>query len=75
MIPTIEGTIYFFNDTNRYTVLPPGTKVDPSLIVDEDCEAGYHKVVSGRFMVCMENGQWKPLVSEKLCLSKYSVYL
>lgn len=72
MIPTTEGTIYSLNDTNMYTVLSPGTKVDPFRIVDENCEAGYHKVVPDRFMLCTENGQWKPLVSERLCLSEYT---
>lgn len=73
MIPTTEGSIYSFNDTNSYTVLPSGTKVDPLRIVDENCEAGYYKVTSSRFMICTANGQWKPLVTDKLCLSEDNI--
>jgi len=70
-IPAIEGTKYFYKDWNQNVSLSHATEIEQYRIVEEDCEAGYHKVVPSRFMVCSESGQWRPFVTEELCLSKY----
>lgn len=71
MIPAIEGTKYFYKDWNQNVSLSHGTTVEQYRIVEEDCETGYYKVVPYRFMVCSESGQWRPFVTDELCLSKY----
>lgn len=75
MIPTIEGTKYFNKNGKQNVSLPHGTAVEQYTIVEEDCEDRYYKVIPERFMVCSESGQWRPFVTEELCLSKYLVYL
>lgn len=71
MIPAIEGTKYFYKDWNQNVSLSYGTAVEQYRIVEEDCETGYYKVVPYRFMVCSESGQWRPFVTDELCLSEY----
>ncbi|VVC40317.1 Hypothetical protein CINCED_3A018266 [Cinara cedri] len=70
MVPNTEGTIYYYNNINQKNVLPYHTQVDQNTLVYEDCEADYYKVVPTRFMVCLESGQWEPLVRDQLCLKK-----
>lgn len=69
MIPNVEGTKYSYNSTNGNAVLSPGSSVNENVIVEENCEEGYHKAVPYRFMIC-SNGNWNPFVSDRLCLSK-----
>ncbi|XP_060836737.1 modular serine protease-like isoform X1 [Rhopalosiphum padi] len=68
MIPTIEGTKYFNKNGKQNVSLPHGTAVEQYTIVEEDCEDRYYKVIPERFMVCSESGQWRPFVTEELCL-------
>ncbi|VVC38140.1 Hypothetical protein CINCED_3A020844, partial [Cinara cedri] len=70
VIPTIEGTRYYRKNENKITFLSSGTTVNQNKLVYEDCEADYYKVVPTRFMVCLESGQWEPLVRDQLCLKK-----
>lgn len=67
-LPTIEGTKYFYKDWNQNVSLSHATEIEQYRIVEEDCEAGFYKVVPYRFMVCSESGQWRPFVNEELCL-------
>jgi len=71
LIPAIEGTKYFYKDSNQNVSLPYGTEIEQYRIIEEDCEAGYYKVVPYRFMVCSDFGLWRPFVTKELCLSKY----
>ncbi|XP_029343828.1 modular serine protease isoform X3 [Acyrthosiphon pisum] len=68
-IPAIEGTKYFYKDRNQNFSLSHATEIEQYRIIEEDCEAGYYKVVPYRFMVCSESGQWRPFVTEELCLT------
>jgi len=70
-IPAIEGTKYYYKDSNQNVSLPYGTEIEHYRIIEEDCEAEYYKVVPFRFMVCSDFGLWRPFVTEELCLSKY----
>eukprot|EP00102_Acyrthosiphon_pisum_P022506 XP_016659716.1 PREDICTED: very low-density lipoprotein receptor isoform X1 [Acyrthosiphon pisum] len=67
-IPAIEGTKYYYKDSNQNISLPYGTEIEQYRIIEEDCEAGYYKVVPYRFMVCSDFGLWRPFVTKELCL-------
>lgn len=72
MIPTIEGTKYFYKDLIQNVPVSNGAVVDQYRIVEMDCVdvEGYYKTVPHKFMVCSESGQWMPKPSETLCSSK-----
>lgn len=72
MIPTVEGTKYSYNNSNANAILSPGSLVEENRIVEENCEEGYYKTVPYRFMIC-SGGNWTPFVSDKLCLSEYTL--
>lgn len=69
LIPTEEGSIYRYD--NGISVLTPGKGVDQYRIVVENCKPGYYKAYPDRYMICSAAGKWEPLISHKLCLSKY----
>lgn len=72
-IPYAEGYIYSYNDSNQYSILFSGTRVDLYRVVDESCEKEYYKNGPDKSIICSANGQWKPLPSNNLCLSKYTI--
>lgn len=69
VIPNIKGSIFSNLITSRK--LSPGSFVNQNQLVNEECDAGYFKVDSVRYMRCTQNGQWETNTSGKLCLSKY----
>lgn len=75
MIPNSEGSVYSLNNTNQKAVLSPGTLIGQYSIVEENCQEGFYKTVPYRFMICSGSGQWEPSVNDKLCLSKYVLYV
>ncbi|CAH1715671.1 unnamed protein product [Aphis gossypii] len=70
VIPTIEGTKYFYKDLIQNVPVSNGDVVDQYRIVEMDCVEGYYKTVPHKFMVCSESGQWMPKPSETLCSKK-----
>ncbi|KAE9530732.1 hypothetical protein AGLY_011194 [Aphis glycines] len=66
VLPTVEGVIYSYHDSNR--ILPPGTLIGHHRAVNENCEVGYHNKAADQnvFRVCQENGKWISSL-EKLC--------
>ncbi|XP_060836736.1 modular serine protease-like isoform X2 [Rhopalosiphum padi] len=70
VIPNTEGTKHFYKDSIENVPVSNGAVVDPYRIVEVDCEEGYYKIIPYKFMVCSESGQWKPFVSNELCLKK-----
>ncbi|XP_050054368.1 modular serine protease-like [Aphis gossypii] len=71
VIPNTEGTVYSLIqiESDHKPVLSPGTNVDPTTAVHENCEEGYYKTTSNRIMLCSGNGNWIP-DQDKLCLKK-----
>lgn len=64
------GNLYSLqSDPN--TILPHGSEVDVSTIVEVNCEDGYHKSSSVvLIMVCVQTRKWSYVYSD-VCLSKY----
>lgn len=75
VIPVADGSVYSSNDSNRNAVLSPGTRVAQYQIVEQSCKKEYYKDGSDRYFICTATGQWQPDISDKLCLSKYTVIL
>lgn len=74
VIPSNAGYVYSLQ-TDPNTVLPHGSKIDASMVVDVNCGTGYYKnsqvVVT---VTCLPSGTWSNTYSD-LCLSKsaYSI--
>lgn len=73
VLPTTEGSIYKYYDSNSNAVLPAGTKVTENSIIAESCEKEYYQNGSSRYIVCTKTGHWQQTNSDKLCLSKYLI--
>lgn len=69
IIPSTIGNLYSLqSDPN--TILPQGSEVDVSTIVEVNCEEGYYKSSSVvLIMVCVQTGKWSYVYSN-VCLSK-----
>ncbi|XP_060872108.1 uncharacterized protein LOC132946242 [Metopolophium dirhodum] len=65
VLPTIEGVIYSYEDSNK--ILSHGSLIDRHVNVIENCEVGYHKASHHSFRFCLGKGKWLSS-SDKLCI-------